>query len=354
MTTLTLQNLALAFDNPVFSDVSFALPQGQIACLLGKSGCGKTSILRCLLGFETPKAGQITLGDTVLFDAQNPQKALAPHLRQIGMVFQDYALFSHLTVRQNIGFGIKKLENPAQIARIDELLTLIEMQDLGDRYPHELSGGQQQRVALARALAPKPSLILLDEPFSNLDVALRQELSYQVRTLLKASGVSAILVTHDQSEAFAFADVVGVMIDGTLAQWANPSELYHKPANQAVARFIGDGSLLPIYASDNGQVLTALGGVPCHNALPAHSPAVPNTASATFKVLVRPQHINTAKHERPNWATAVVKSKAFLGATWQYAVKLLDDSELLVHTPNAFEVGDTMYLQATQGWLVAQ
>lgn len=355
--TLAVSNLSLSFDKPVLDGVNFQLAQGQIACLLGKSGCGKTSILRCLLGFEVPNTGQITLNGTPIFDAG--RLSVAPHLRGIGMVFQDYALFPHLTVADNIGFGLQKLPKTDRQSRIDELLALTQLTGLASRYPHELSGGQQQRVALARAIAPKPSVILLDEPFSNLDVALRQELSLQIRDLLKQTGISAILVTHDQIEAFAFADQIGVVIDGKLAQWATASELYARPANQAVASFIGTGVLLPIYASEYGQVLTAMGGVPSINADLAavnfpidFASANLNNAHPTARLLVRPEHINIAKHAMTNWVTGTVATKIFGGMAWHYTLTLADQSSLIVQSSNDYAVGESLYVQATQGWVV--
>lgn len=355
--TLTVSNLSLSFDKPVLDNISFVLPQGQIACLLGKSGCGKTSILRCLLGFETPQTGQITLNDTPLFEKDKHN--VAPHLRGIGMVFQDYALFSHLTVAGNIGFGLKHLPKAQQQARIDELLALTQLTGLANRYPHELSGGQQQRVALARAIAPKPSVILLDEPFSNLDTTLRQELSLQIKELLKQTGVSAILVTHDQSEAFAFADQIGIVIDGKLAQWASAYDLYAYPANQAVATFIGTGSLLPIYACEHGQVLTAMGGIPSANASLANTDfsvdfanANLNYAHQTARLFVRPEHIHISKHPMHNWATATVSTKVFVGAAWQYTLLLADNSPIIAQSAQNYDIGDELYLQATQGWVV--
>lgn len=243
--TLVVSNLSVAFDKKqIFDEVGFTLKEGQIGCLLGQSGCGKTTVLRSLMGFCRPQSGCIILDNQKIFEANS---CFVPaYLRQIGMVFQDYALFSHLTVAKNICFGIQKLPKAQQQQRLDELLALMDMRDFAKRYPHELSGGQQQRVALARALAPKPKLLLLDEPFSNLDVELRATLSFEIRRLLKSQNITAILVTHDQTEAFLMSDVVGVMAHGKLQQWDTPTTLYQKPATQAVASFVGEGVLLPI------------------------------------------------------------------------------------------------------------
>ncbi|MDO8789122.1 MAG: ABC transporter ATP-binding protein, partial [Sulfuritalea sp.] len=206
----------------VVRDLSFDLAQGEIACLLGSSGCGKTTMLRLIAGFEMPSAGSIRLNGVTIASEKTQVPAEA---RRIGMVFQDYALFPHLSIADNIGFGLGKESAPARRRRIDEMLELIGLAQHGERYPHELSGGQQQRVALARALAPQPHLLLLDEPFSNLDVELRERLSLEVRDILKRAGMAAILVTHDQNEAFAVSDMVGIMREGRIEQWDTPYNL---------------------------------------------------------------------------------------------------------------------------------
>ena len=211
----------------VVNDVSFQIETGSIACLLGPSGCGKTTLLRCIAGFEPIVGGNIRMeGESI----SRPGRYLAPEKRQIGMVFQDYALFPHLPVSENIAFGLRKASAGQRNSRVDELLETIGLTGQGNKYPHELSGGQQQRVALARALAPRPQLILLDEPFSNLDVDLRERLSLEVRNILKHEGMTAILVTHDQHEAFAMADEIGIMYEGRIQQWDTPYNLYHRPA----------------------------------------------------------------------------------------------------------------------------
>jgi iron(III) transport system ATP-binding protein len=235
---LNLRNLACGYgDQRIVQNLNLHLNAGDIGCLLGSSGCGKTTTLRAIAGFEPVHEGEIQLAGEVISRAGF---TLAPEKRRIGMVFQDYALFPHLTVAQNIAFGIAK--HPRQAAVIEEMLELVKLGGLGGRYPHELSGGQQQRVALARALAPEPQLLLLDEPFSNLDVELRRRLSHEVRDILKSRGTSAILVTHDQEEAFAVSDQVGVFKEGRLEQWDTPYNLYHEPQTPFVASFIGQGT----------------------------------------------------------------------------------------------------------------
>ena len=203
----------------VLSDINFRLGSGTIACLLGASGCGKTTALRCIAGFERVVAGEIVINGQV---ASRAGYRLPPEARRIGMVFQDYALFPHLTVARNIAFGLHGADSAARSARVTELLEIVGLNGAANRYPQELSGGQQQRVALARALAPRPALMLLDEPFSNLDVEMRERLSIEVRDILKSQNTTTILVTHDQNEAFTFADEIGIMLEGRIAQWATP------------------------------------------------------------------------------------------------------------------------------------
>ncbi len=238
--TLALSGLNLGYDTPkglhtVVRDLSLTLPSGHIGCLLGASGCGKTTVLRAIAGFEPVRGGQILLGGRLL---SSPAEQVAPERRRVGMMFQDYALFPHLTVAGNVGFGLRRLERRAREQRVHELLTLVGLAGSGDSYPHELSGGQQQRVALARALAPSPDLLLLDEPFSNLDVDTRERLAFEVRDILKATGHTAVLVTHNQAEAFAIADRIGVMTGGQLAQWDTPYMLRHHPADDFVRGFV--------------------------------------------------------------------------------------------------------------------
>jgi iron(III) transport system ATP-binding protein len=240
---LQLDAIAVAYPMPagprtVVDGLSLELASGEIGCLLGASGCGKTTALRAVAGFEPLCAGQIRIGGEVLSSAH---ATVPPERRRVGMMFQDYALFPHLTAAQNIAFGLRDRTRPQRAARVAELLALIGLPDAGPAYPHELSGGQQQRIALARALAPAPAVLLLDEPFSNLDADVRARLAAETRDLLVASGSTVLMVTHDQAEAFAIADRVGLMDGGRLLQWDRPEALFARPADRRVAGFIGRG-----------------------------------------------------------------------------------------------------------------
>ena len=228
--------------NEVVQGLTMQLRHGRIGCLLGPSGCGKSTVLRAICGFEPIQAGEITLDKQVV---SSPETTLAPEKRRVGVVFQDYALFPHLTNAQNVAFGLRDLPKKEALQKAEEWLERVGLKNVGSRYPHELSGGQQQRVALARAMAPEPELLLFDEPFSNLDVDLRERLAGEIRDILKANGTTALLVTHDQFEAFAIADDIGVMVDGRLVQWDSAYNLYHRPASRFVANFVGYGVFVP-------------------------------------------------------------------------------------------------------------
>jgi len=214
--------------------------QGQIFALLGPSGCGKTTLLRLIGGFETPDSGAIELGGRLLV---SPSQFVPPEKRKVAIVFQDFALFPHMNVAKNIAFGLPKGANRRR--RVAELLDLVGLEELGQRMPHEISGGQQQRVALARALAAGPTLMLLDEPFSNLDPSVRQRVRSEVKQLIQSIGITAIFVTHDQEEALSLAEGVAVMMEGHILQSGSPAEIYTHPVSRPVAEFIGDANFLP-------------------------------------------------------------------------------------------------------------
>ncbi|HSD59639.1 MAG TPA: ABC transporter ATP-binding protein, partial [Burkholderiales bacterium] len=254
---LELRGISHAYGKQtVVQSLSLSLGRGTIGCLLGPSGCGKTTVLRCIAGFERVAAGEIRLSGQAV---ASPTLYLPPEKRRVGMVFQDYALFPHLSVSENVAFGLHGMPRAGRRARVEELLAVVRLAEAARKYPHELSGGQQQRVALARALAPRPDLLLLDEPFSNLDVDLRERLSLEVRDILKSQNATAILVTHDQHEAFAIADEIGIMHGGEIQQWDSAYNLYHKPVNRFVADFVGQGVFLEGRVLNPRQVEIELG-----------------------------------------------------------------------------------------------
>lgn len=240
---LSVSHLSVAFQQQtVLQDLSLSVDSGDIVCLLGPSGCGKTTALKAIAGLQETQTGQIQiLGKTVADGRFN----LPTQQRHIGFIFQDYALFPHLSVADNIGYGLRAQSKTAQQARIREMLALVELEDYAKRYPHELSGGQQQRIALARALAPNPELLLMDEPFSNIDSQVKRRMMTELRTLIKRSGVTAIFVTHAKDEAFVFADKTAVMMNGQIQQYGTPAEVFSTPASYEVARFMEAGNLCP-------------------------------------------------------------------------------------------------------------
>jgi iron(III) transport system ATP-binding protein len=307
---LEVENLRHAYgQQEVVRGLSFSLARGAIGCLLGPSGCGKTTVLRCIAGFEGIR--KVVSGGGVM---------LPPERRRVGMVFQDYALFPHLPVSGNIAFGLHAMAAPARVARVAQLAQLVGLSASLDKYPHEISGGQQQRVALARALAPRPELLLLDEPFSNLDVDLRERLSLEVREIIKASGATAVLVTHDQQEAFAMADEIGVLHQGRLQQWDNPYNLYHRPANRFVADFVGQGVFLPAKALNGRQLQIELG------VLQGDSQGL-----QSLEVLLRPDDV---VHDDAAPTQAEVVHKAFRGAEILYTLRLASGQKVLALVPS--------------------
>ena len=316
----------------VVDGVDFSVARGQIACLLGPSGCGKTTLLRCIAGFEPIAAGEIRLGGQRVTDAGF---RLPPEARQIGMVFQDYALFPHLTVAGNIAFGIAARSSAKsaaeRAARVSALLATVGLAGCGEKYPHELSGGQQQRVALARALAPRPQLLLLDEPFSNLDVDLRERLALEVRAILKQEGTTAILVTHDQNEAFALADEIGIMHAGRIQQWAAPYDLYHQPANRFVADFVGQGAFLPGTVIDGHTVDVEIGRLVSHLPLECRQGCASCGRGCHIEVLLRPDDI---VHDDASALRAEVRQRAFRGAEFLYTLRLASGAEILSLVPS--------------------
>ena len=308
-------------------NATFGLRAGQIGVLIGPSGCGKTTLLRAVAGLEPVSAGSIHLNKQLV---GAPQHSVAPEERRIGMVFQDYALFPHLSIGRNVAFGIHQLPRAEQAARVFEVLQLVGLEGSEARFPHELSGGQQQRVALARALAPRPQLMLLDEPFSNLDVDLRERLAHEVRGILKAAGATALFVTHDQLEAFAIGDVIGVMHQGTLHQWDDAYTLYHRPATRFVADFIGHGVFAPATLEqlpDGVVVHTPLGDL----ANMTECPLPASYPGGACDILLRADDI---VHDDTSAVQAQIVRKAFRGSEFLYTLRLSSGQTLLAHVPS--------------------
>jgi iron(III) transport system ATP-binding protein len=277
---LAVQGISKRYGQLVAVDeVTLALATGQFMALLGPSGCGKTTLLRLVAGFEQPDAGIISIGDRTVVSPCGV--GLPPEQRSVGMVFQDYALFPHLSVEQNVAYGLGRAADRG--ARVGELLALVGLEGVGRRMPHQLSGGQQQRVALARALAPRPALLLLDEPFSNLDAGLRQAVRAEVRQILRREGVTALFVTHDQEEALSLADVVAVMLGGRVAQVARPRELYERPISREVAAFVGAAVFLP-GVGDGVMAKCALGTL-----------SLARPVIGSCEILLRPEQIALAR-----------------------------------------------------------
>jgi iron(III) transport system ATP-binding protein len=322
---------------------SLGLAHGQIGVLLGPSGCGKTSLLRAVAGLERCAEGRILVGGEVLSDATTGAH-MAPEARRIGMVFQDYALFPHLSVADNIAFGIAHLPRSERAQRVQQMLDLVGLGHAAKRAPHQLSGGQQQRVALARALAPRPRLLLLDEPFSALDVDLRERLAHEVRTILKESNTTALLVTHDQLEAFAVGDLIGVMNHGLLEQWDNAYTLYHRPATRFVAGFVGHGVFAPAHI------------VQCAHGLCVHTPVgeladlencpLPDAYPAgECDVLLRADDI---VHDDASPVKALIERKAFRGSEFLYTLRLDSGERVVAHVPSHHDhqVGEWIGIRA--------
>lgn len=312
---------------PAVHNVSFGLHAGEIGVLIGPSGCGKTTLLRAVAGLEPVTGGDIRLSGHVV---SSPSSQLPPEARRIGMVFQDYALFPHLDVGRNVAFGIHQLPAVERTARVREVLTLVGLEGSESRFPHELSGGQQQRVALARALAPRPQLLLLDEPFSNLDVDLRERLAHEVRNILKAAQATALFVTHDQLEAFAIGDTIGVMHEGQLHQWDDAYTLYHRPATRFVADFIGHGVFAPATIREVNQqivVQTPLGDLTDV----AECPLPCAFVAGECDVLLRADDI---VHDDAAPVKAEIIRKAFRGSEFLYTLRLESGQTVLAHVPS--------------------
>lgn len=322
MPLLKVDNIACSYaDEKIFDSLNFHVNRGEIVSLLGPSGCGKTTALRAIAGFEQITRGEIRLNGHII---AQPQVGVAPEKRNIGMVFQDYALFPHLTVAQNIAFGLRQLPKTSQQEQVSHMIEAVGLSGYEKRFPHELSGGQQQRVALARALAPHPSLLLMDEPFSNLDVELREKLSTEVRDILKKEEITGILVTHDQHEAFAISDKIGVMNNGEILQWDTPYNLYHEPADRFVADFVGQGSFIEATVTSPDTYDTVLGVLNANRAYMFEP-------GQTVEILLRPDDIVPDKQGN---ISATIVERAFKGAEILYTLALPTGETLLSLFPS--------------------
>ena len=328
MGQISARGVAVSFDGTeVLHGVDLDVPEGSVVALLGPSGCGKTTLLRSIAGLERPTGGEIRIGDRTVSAAG---VHVPPERRRIGMVFQDWALFPHLTVGGNVAFGLPRAERKGP--KVERALELVGLQGFADRLPGTLSGGQQQRVALARALAPEPSALLLDEPFSNLDTTLRARVRTEVHELLHRVGITTVFVTHDQDEAFVLGDDVAVMSDGVIVQQAPPHRLYADPATAWVARFVGDANLVPGEAR-GGRASTAVGTVPLRT-----------DVEGTCEVLLRPEDLSLCPPDERGDACRPVSVELveYYGHDTVYLVTLDDGTRVRVREVSVprFERGD--------------
>ena len=334
---LIISNLSLTFEskNKVLSNINFHINDSEIGCILGPSGCGKTSLLRAIAGFESVSSGSI-LKDGVCIT--NSVENTPVSNRNMGMVFQDYALFPNMDVKSNIAFGLKNSTELEKDNRVNYLLDLVNLVDCKNKYPHELSGGEQQRIALARALAPSPDIILMDEPFSNIDQDIKEELVSDVRLLLKELAITSIIVTHDQNEAFNLADKVAIMNNGTIQQVGIPYDIYHKPVNKFVANFIGLGTFLPLKKNNKGDFEIPLG--------PLDNNRIKNelTKFDNLEMLIRPDDII---HNDLSMKKAKILEKQFRGAEFLYKLLYNNEHQILCYAPSHHnhEIGELIGIE---------
>jgi iron(III) transport system ATP-binding protein len=316
---LRCRSLAKAFgDEPVVRGVSFTVAPGDILVLVGPSGCGKTTTLRLIAGFERLDGGSIEIDGRI---AADDQRHLPPERRRVGMVFQDYAVFPHLSVGRNVGFALGKTREAEE--RVAELLAFVGLPGQAHKMPHELSGGEQQRVSLARALSTEPVVLLLDEPFSNLDATLRADVRAEVRSLLKRGGTTAVFVTHDQEEALLLGDHVGVMRDGLLEQTDTPENIFHRPQTRFVAEFLGQTAFIPGQVAD-GEIVTPLGALPRPAGL---------VSGAMVEIAVRPDDVAFRPDEH---GVGRVLTRRFTGMAYHYHLSLPDG--VVVHSRQPHEM----------------
>jgi len=330
---LALQQISKRFAAdapPAVDGLSLTVAEGEIIALLGPSGCGKTTTLRLIAGFEAPDAGTVAIRGALM---AGPGRMVAPEDRGVGIVFQDYALFPHLTVADNVAFGLQRLARPPRRERVAKILDTVGLADLARRYPHELSGGQQQRVAVARALAPSPALMLLDEPFSNLDADLRAQMRDEVERVLRATGTTAIFVTHDQEEAFTLADRVGVLNRGRIEQIASPEDMYHRPATRFVAEFVGAADFLSGEVT-HGGIVTEIGVFANVDRL---------QPGERVQVMVRPDDITFVP--QPDGA-GIITRRYFRGSETLYCIRLPSGDRVHSSQPSSASFSTGMRVRA--------
>jgi len=339
-TIVEIKNISKSFtkNNPVVNDVSFDVKPDEIFALLGPSGCGKTTTLRLIAGFEYADSGSIAIQNKIV---EQDKIHVLPQERGIGFVFQDYALFPHMSAIQNVAFGLKDIPKNKREVYAEEVLCRTGMEKYKDRTPDELSGGQQQRVALARAIAPKPKLVLMDEPFSGLDAMLRDTTRKEVRTILKKSGMSAILVTHDQEEALSFADRIAVMNNGKIEQIGTPEEVYYQPKTQFVAQFLGRTNLFRAYADGGKEVDTQFGEV-----------HINKNAEGLILCSIRPEHLGIAKAEFEEDCGTII-GREFRGHDITYYVLFRGD-RYIVHTDNRNIFDDKVIMKPLEKAIVLE
>ncbi|MFC0323501.1 ABC transporter ATP-binding protein [Gallibacterium melopsittaci] len=352
MNTLSITQLTCGYhDNTILQDLNVVLEQQEIVCLLGSSGCGKTTLLKAIAGLLPLRAGKIMLTGNDLTTTPLEQ-------RQIGFIFQDYALFPHLTVAENITFGLHQKSRQQQQTILEEMVKLVHLQGLEQRYPHQLSGGQQQRVAIARALACEPKLLLLDEPFSNIDSQVRYQMIEEIRTILKQQAVPAIFVTHSKEEAFVFADKLALMDQGKIIQFGTPYELYHRPNSRFVAEFLGKVNYLPCQRQAY-RLVSPFTYFDLTQVTVANKPSLQEQQNYT--VLIRPEDIDLHLWEEdiptqpilPMTAYATVERRIFLGGFYRYQLKLVsltnvgvkNEQLMIVHHTQDYPLGSQVQLK---------
>ncbi|MEE6032618.1 ABC transporter ATP-binding protein [Avibacterium paragallinarum] len=311
MNTLDITHLTCCYNNqPILQDLNLSIENDDIVCLLGASGCGKTTLLKAVAGLIPLSAGNIRLQDKEI-------QHLEANEREIGLIFQDYALFPHLTVAENILFGLHQINKSEQTKTLQKMTALVHLQGLEKRYPHELSGGQQQRVAIARALACQPKLLLLDEPFSNIDSQVRHQMIEEIRYILKQQHIPAIFVTHSKEEAFLFADKLAVMNQGKICQIGAPSTVYQQPNSPFVANFLGEMNYLPCQPIDDQR---------CQSLFGVHLCTTPQSQQAPNYLAIRPEQLQLRVADTPTQANGIIRQQRFLGAYYKYQVEVAGQS----------------------------